>query len=174
MNLSDTILITKVILNNDHVAFKSLIERYQSDLRILFMRLTNGNKDIVDDLAQETFIRVFKYLSGYNANSQFRTWLFRIGYNVFYEYYKKRKNEATTIQSVSSNDTNYNEIKLTIDYQNALKVLNEKEKAAITLFYEKGLTHRDISKVLKQPLGSVKTNILRGKVKLKKFYGYEK
>lgn len=173
MNLSDSILITKVILRNDHIAFKNLIERYQSDLRGLFLRLTNGNKDIADDLAQETFIRVFKYLSGFKANAKFKTWLFRIGYNVFYEYNKKKMFEKASPVSIEPNNK-YHETKLTIDYDNALKILNPNEKAAIVLYFEKGFTHEDISKITKQPLGTVKTNILRGKEKLKKFYRYER
>jgi RNA polymerase sigma-70 factor (ECF subfamily) len=172
MNLSDKILITKVVLRDDHLAFKNLIERYQSDLRGLFFRLTNGNKDLVDDLAQETFIRVYKYLSNYKAKAQFKTWIFRIGYNVFFEHIKKHKKDNQVKESlndiIKTNETN-----VSIDYQNALKVLNINEKAAIVLHYEKGFTHIDISKILNKPLGTVKTNILRGKEKLKKFYNYE-
>ena len=173
MNLSDTILITKVILKNDHHAFKLLIEKYQSDLRALFLRLTNGNKDLADDLAQETFIRIYKYLSGFNAKAQFKTWLFRIAYNVFYEYYNKNKRESAHFVPLNEN-MNKAETEITIDYQNALNVLNENEKITIILSYEKGFSHSDISKILNQPLGTIKTNILRGKEKLKKFYGYEK
>lgn len=173
MNLSDSVLITKVILRNDHNAFKKLIERYQSDLRGLFLCLTNGNKDIADDLAQETFIRVFKYLSGFNAKAKFKTWFFRIGYNVFYEYFEKNKNEKLNSYSSEIDHETY-EINHTIDFENALKVLNPNEKTVIVLHFEKGFTHKEISKISNQPLGTVKTNILRGKEKLKKFYSYER
>ena len=78
MNLSDSILIAKIIVYDDHLAFKKLVERYQSDIRGLLFRLTNGNADIVDDLAQECFIRIYKYLSSYNAKAKFKTWLFNI------------------------------------------------------------------------------------------------
>jgi len=100
MKISDAILISKVILRDDHLAFKKLIERYQYDLKGLLLRLSNGNKDTVDDLAQETFIRVYKYLSGFNAKSQFKTWLFRIAYNVFYEHYKKHNKEIAEVDSL--------------------------------------------------------------------------
>ena len=171
MSLSDSILITKVIIRNDHAAFKILIERYQSDLRGLFLRLTNGNKDITDDLAQETFIRVFKYLSGFKANAKFKTWLFRIGYNVFYEYCEKNKiiNTYSTEIEHEVYETKHN-----MDFETALKVLNHNEKTAITLYFEKGFTHKEIAKITLQALGTVKTNILRGKEKLKIFYQYER
>ena len=172
MNLSDTLLITKVILKDDHYAFKVLIEKYQSDVRGLFHRLTNGNQELVDDLAQETFIRVYKYLSSFNSKAKFKTWLFRIAYNVFYEYYNKNQERTKSVPLVE--DMSITETEITIDYQNALNVLNENERTTIILSYEKGFSHNDISRILNQPLGTVKTNILRGKEKLKKFYGYDK
>ena len=60
-----------------------------------------------------------------------------------------------------------------IDIQNALKILKENEKVAILLHYDKGYSHNEIAKIMDIPLGTVKTNILRGKEKLKKYYNYE-
>jgi RNA polymerase sigma-70 factor (ECF subfamily) len=174
MSLSDSILITQVIINDDHLAFKTLVERYQSDIRGLLLRLTHGNKDITDDLAQEFFIRVYKYLSSYNAKAKFKTWLFRIAYNVFYEYYNKNKIIQLDIDSLEIADKDYNDSNNVIDFQQALKVLNQNEQIVIVLHFEKGFTHKEVSKITKQPLGTVKTNIMRGKEKLKKFYNYER
>jgi RNA polymerase sigma factor (sigma-70 family) len=174
MSISDSILIAKVIFNDDHLAFKKLVERYQSDIRGLFLRLTHGNKDIIDDLAQESFIRVYKYLSSYNAKAKFKTWLFRIAYNVFYEYYNKNKIIQLDMDSVEIVDQEFNKLNDTIDFQQALKVLNQNEKIVIVLHFEKGFTHKEVSKITKQPLGTVKTNIMRGKEKLRKFYNYER
>jgi RNA polymerase sigma-70 factor (ECF subfamily) len=174
MSLSDSILITKVILNDDHLAFKILVERYQSDIRGLLLRLTHGNKDIVDDIAQESFIRVYKYLSSYSAKAKFKTWLFRIAYNEFYEYYNKNKIFQLNVDSEEVASQEYNNSGNAIDFQQSLKVLNQNEKIVIVLHFEKGFTHKEISKITNQPLGTVKTNIMRGKEKLKKFYNYER
>lgn len=174
MSLSDSILITQVILYDDHRAFKKLVERYQSDIRGLFLRLTHGNKGIVDDLAQESFIRVYKYLSGYTAKANFKTWIFRIAYNVFYEYHKKNTIVQVDIDSMEVINQEHSNSNSAIDFQEALKVLNQNERIAIVLHYEKGFSHREISNITKQPLGTVKTNILRGKEKLKIFYNYER
>ena len=174
MSISDSILITKVIFNDDHLAFKKLVERYQADIRGFFLRLTHGNKDIIDDLAQESFIRVYKYLSSYNAKAKFKTWLFRIAYNVFYEYYNKNKIIQLDMDSVEIVDQEFNNLNDIIDFQQALKVLNQNEKIVIILHFEKGFTHKEVSKITRQPLGTVKTNIMRGKEKLRKFYNYER
>ena len=173
MSLPDSILITRVIVNDDHLAFKILVERYQSDIRSLLLRLTHGNKDIVDDLAQDSFIRVYKYLSSYNAKAKFKTWLFRITYNVFCEYYNKNRIVQLDINTLEFRDKESDNSSHAIDFQQALKVLNVNEQIVIILHFEKGFTHKEISKITKQPLGTVKTNIMRGKEKLKKFYNYE-
>jgi len=49
-------------------------------------------------------------------------------------------------------------------------MLNEKEEIAIILNYEKGFSHSEIAKIMKLPIGTVKTNISRGKAKLKKYF----
>ena len=172
MNLSDTSLIALVLLNNDHRAYAKLVVKYQSDVRGLFIKLTNGNKALADDLAQDSFIRAYKYLRTFKATASFSTWLYRISYNVFIDHTKKIKRTADMddFDCISADDK---DVDSEIDLQNAIKILNEKEKAAILLHYDKGYSHNEIAKIMDIPLGTVKTNILRAKVKLKKYYNYE-
>src|SRR5665647_35182 len=91
MNLSDKSLIALVLLNNDHRAFEKIVVKYQSDVRGLFIKLTSGDKALADDLAQDTFIRAYKYLRTFKATASFSTWLYRISYNVFIDHTKSLK-----------------------------------------------------------------------------------
>jgi RNA polymerase sigma-70 factor (ECF subfamily) len=172
MILSDMSLIAMVILNNDHRAYGKLVSKYQSDVRGLLIRLTNGDKALADDLAQEVFIRAYVYLKSYKATANFSTWLYRISYNVFIDNYKSKKQTSDIgdydfIQEVNE------DVSSKIDLENAIKVLKQNEKVLVLLHYEKGYSHSEIAKILQVPLGTVKTNILRAKAKLKKFYNYE-
>jgi len=172
MKFSDASLIALVLLNNDHRAFGKLVTKYQSDVRGLLVKLTNGNKALADDLAQDVFIRAYKYLKSFKATASFSTWLYRISYNVFIDYTKSLKKT----EDIESYDCIYdiaNDVVSGIDMQNALKILNEYEKVAILLHYDKGYSHNEIAKIMDIPLGTVKTNILRAKEKLKKYYNYE-
>jgi len=173
MNLSDKSLIALVLLNNDHSAFEKIVVKYQSDVRGLFVKLTNGNKALADDLAQDSFIRVYKYLKTFKATADFSTWLYRVSYNVFIDYTKslKKTNDIVGYDCVSDDDK---DVGSEIDLQNAMRVLNENEKVAILLHYDKGYSHNEIAKIMEIPLGTVKTNILRAKEKLKKYYNYER
>ena len=172
MNLSDKSLIALVLLNNDHRAFEKIVVKYQSDVRGLFIKLTNGNKALADDLAQDTFIRAYKYLRTFKATAGFSTWLYRISYNVFIDHTKsiKKTDDIEGYDCISEDD---NDVSSEMDMQSALKVLNENEKVAILLHYDKGHSHNEIAKIMDIPLGTVKTNILRAKEKLKKYYNYE-
>jgi RNA polymerase sigma-70 factor, ECF subfamily len=172
MNLSDMSLITMVLLNNDHRAFGKLVTKYQSDVRGLLVKLTNGDKALADDLAQDVFIRAYKYLKSFKATASFSTWLYRIAYNVFIDYSKSLK-KTEDIEGYDCFSDIALDVGSEIDIQNALKVLKENEKVAILLHYEKGFSHNEIAKIMDMPLGTIKTNILRAKEKLKKYYNYE-
>ncbi len=172
MSLSDTSLIALILLNNDHRAYQKLVLKYQSDVRNLFIKLTNGNKSLADDLAQDVFIRAYKYLHTFHATASFSTWLYRISYNVFIDYAKSIKT-TDTIEGYDTISDSNSDISAEIDLQNALKVLKENEKIVILLHYDKGYSHNEIAKIIDMPLGSVKTNILRAKEKLKRYYTHE-
>ena len=164
MNLSDKSLIALVLLNNDHRAYEKIVIKYQSDVRGLFIKLTNGNKALADDLAQDAFIRAYKYLRTFKATAGFSTWLYRISYNVFIDYTKslKKTDDIEGYDCISEDDK---DVGSEIDMQSALKVLNGNEKVAILLHYDKGYSHNEIAKIMDIPLGTVKTNILKSKGK---------
>jgi RNA polymerase sigma-70 factor (ECF subfamily) len=173
MNFSDLGLISLVILNNDHRAYGKLVLKYQSEVRCLLLKLSCGDKDLTDDLAQEVFIRAYKYLKSYKAAASFSTWLYRISYNVFIDHCKSKKKTPDFDDYDYPQEIN-EDVSSAIDLQNALKVLKPNEKIVILMHYEKGFSHSEIAGILKFPLGTVKTNILRAKEKLKKYYQYEK
>jgi RNA polymerase sigma-70 factor (ECF subfamily) len=171
MSENDINLIRRIILYNDHKAFDILIDKHQSAVRNLFFKMTSGNKALTDDLSQEVFIRVFRHLKSYNSTAQFSTWIYKVALNVFYDHKRKMRysEEIISDNSICEEESIDNKI----DVVNALGVLNDKEKAAIILQYEKGFSHSEIAKIMKLPIGTVKTNILRGKAKLKEYFKYE-
>lgn len=174
--LSDITLILRVTLNNDVEAFSRLVEKHQSALRRFFLNLTEGNKPLSDDLAQETFIKAYTHLKQFKIQSKFTTWLFRIGYNAFYDYKRNLKQEL----SIDSNEiiplkssTTQTE---SMDIYQALNSLNENEKICVSLFYMEDIQIKEIAKITQLPEGSIKSNLSRGRAKLAKFLkqnGYE-
>ena len=171
---SDEYLISKIILYDDHQAFRELIGRHQNDIRNLLLKLVNFNDRDLDDLAQETIIRIYKYLKTFKGQSSFKTWLYTITYRVFIDAnkkgkkYRQLKNEEEKV-SLQKKEA-YSKIDSKIDAEITISCLRPEEKVAIQLSYLQGFSHKEIAEILDCPIGTVKSHINRGKQRIRKFY----
>ncbi|MBP1664723.1 MAG: polymerase, sigma-24 subunit, RpoE [Bacteroidetes bacterium] len=169
------LLVSQVVIADDHRAFDRLVQKYQSPIRRFLINLTMGDTMLSDDLAQETFIKAYLNIRSFQGISAFSTWLYRIAYNTFYDSVRvKRGYDDLNIAELDkkySTETEYSAEKN--DIFAALKLLRKDEQAAILLCYMEDKTHREISKIMNIPLGTVKTNILKGKEKMGKFLRQE-
>ena len=170
MPLTDADLVARVIVDDDHHAFAELVRLHQSAVRGLLRSLVRTDVTLADDLAQETFLRAYKNIRSFRGEAKFGTWLYRIGYNVFREEARKRK-ELVGLdeeQLESEQDPGTVDPGLRHDLAQALGVLPLHERTAIVLCCQNGLSHDEAARVLDIPLGTVKTNVLRGREKLKR------
>ena len=123
-----------------------------------------------EDAWQETFLRAYKNIRSFRGEARFSTWLYRIAYNCFREEARKRK-ELVGIdetQLEGEPDSRSVDPALKHDLMHALQLLPLHERSAILLCCQNGLSHDEAARVLDIPLGTVKTNVLRGREKLKK------
>ncbi len=74
----------------DEIAFENLVRRYEHRLLRVIYRFVR-NRDLADDLAQETFLRAFERLAQFDTSRRFGPWLFRIGVNLTLDYLRKQK-----------------------------------------------------------------------------------
>lgn len=171
MELSDSDLIARVLLKDDHHAFGELVKRHQSAVRGALRKLTGGDEVLSDELAQETFLRAYRSLRTYRGAAKFSTWLYRIAYNVFqtqarrvrpHELFEEDRHAPAQQPQIEAVDWQH-------DLESALRGLTDHERAAITLCYTSGLTQEEAARVLQCPLGTVKTNILTAKEKLRRY-----
>ncbi len=86
----DMMWVARCALLDDRKAFASLVDKYQGRVKRFFLSLTGGDESLSDDLAQETFIKVYYHLRSYKGLSSFSTWLFRVAYNLYYDELRKR------------------------------------------------------------------------------------
>ena len=170
MSLTDADLVARVLLDEDQNAFSELVRRHQSAVRGLLRQLTRSDVALADDLAQETFIRAYKNIRSFRGEAKFSTWLYRIAYNCFREDARKRK-ELVGIDETQlerEHDPGTVDPALRQDLAHALQLLPLHERTAVLLCCQNGLSHDEAARVLDIPLGTVKTNVLRGREKLKK------
>jgi RNA polymerase sigma factor (sigma-70 family) len=166
---SDPELIARVLVEQDHEAFGELVLRYQSPLRLWLRRLTKGDASLADDLSQEAFVRAYRSLSSYRASGSFQSWLFRIAYRQYLNEIRRRSEPVGREADVADSEsgTVLPPDGRSMDLEAAMKQVTHEQRAALTLCYQNGLTHEEAAAVLGCPVGTVKTNILRGKETLR-------
>jgi RNA polymerase sigma-70 factor, ECF subfamily len=178
-SLSDIALIAKVVALHDNNAFDSLVRRYQSPVRRFLLHLAGGDSMLSDDLSQETFIKAYERIGTFKNLSNFQTWLFRIAYNVFYDYIRTRKEmpspddvDLTGVRQASSRDSD-----VATDIDAGLLTLRTEERTCVTLQLIEDLSIDRIVIITGMPVGTVKSNLSRGKAKLANYlrlHGYDR
>ena len=160
--LNDISLVAQVVVFRNTRAFDQLVQKYQSPVRRFFLNLTCGDSELSDDLAQDTFIKAYTNLSS------FSTWLYRIAYNVFYDYIRSRK-ETTDLDARevdAANSTEQVNVGEQMDVYQSLRTLKEIERTCITLFYMEDVSIDKIAGITGCPVGTVKSHLSRAKDKL--------
>ena len=168
--MSDAELIARVLVSEDTAAFGELVQRHQSAVRRFLRHLTCADAARADDLAQETFVSAWKNLRRYDGRALFSTWLLGIAHNHWRNARRKMRAdetpdsavapEAAVAASTASSDLSH-------DLETALSQLRDDERVALHLAYQQGLSHPEIAALLGCPIGTVKTNIARGKDRLR-------
>jgi RNA polymerase sigma factor (sigma-70 family) len=168
VSFTDADLIARVLAHEDQFAFGELVRRYQSPVRAFLMRMSRGDTHLADDLAQETFLKAWQKLRTFRGAARFSTWLFGIAFNEFRSACRRRKELDDTGLAETEEVATVTNTSLRMDLNEALQSLHSAERAALVLCCQNGLSHEEAAQVLECPLGTVKTNILRGKEKLRR------
>ena len=179
--VSDAQLIARALVAGDRHAFAELVKRHQSSVRACLRKLTAGNHALADDLAQDTFVLAWRNLATFRQEAKFSTWLYRIATNCWLADARKRKEELLGDRADEIADEDADAMPhvddihadhargttLRMDLERAMALLSDAERAAIVQCYHNDLTHEEAAYVLGCPVGTVKTHVLRGKLKLK-------
>lgn len=166
--LNDISLVAQVVVFKNTGAFDRLVRKYQSQIRRFFLNLTCGDSELSDDLAQDTFIKAYTNIASFKNLSDFSTWLYRVAYNVFYDYIRSRKETAGLDSREIDNIHNAEQenVGQKMDVYESLKMLREIERTCITLFYVEDTGIDKIAGIVGCPAGTVKSHLSRGKEKL--------
>ena len=144
------------------------MEREQEALRGFLLALCCGNKSDADDLAQDTLVKAYLSLAGYQDKGKFRSWLFKIAHNTFLNHKASCRmmesiDEARTLIGGTEADSSFEHQDLYL----ALRTLPPKERSAITLYYMNGYSIKEIATITDASQDAVKQQLSRGRDKLK-------
>ena len=177
-NITDEQLI-KQFQEGDRQSYNELVFRYKDKILNFLYRFVY-DMDLAEDLAQETFLKVYLKKDSYREISKFSTWMYTIASNLAKTELRKIKRRKTySISEISDVDREVNffvqdenpDDKLDDNESNILHEsifeLEEDFRTIIILREIQELSYENISKILKLPLGTVKSRINRGKLKLR-------
>ena len=130
-------------------------------------------------MAQDTFIKAYTNIASFKNLSSFSTWLYRIAYNIFYDYIRSRKetNDLDAREVDATSSVEQDNLGQKMDVYQSLKTLKEIERTCITLFYMEDVSIEKIAGITGCPVGTVKSHLSRGKEKLANYLnknGYER
>lgn len=178
---TDAELVNLSLKNPDH--FVELVNRYEKKLFRYVRRLSGLESESIEDVLQEAFIKVYTNLNDYNPNFNFSSWAYRITHNETINYLKKNKKQfilpletddketKNLIDALESESNIMDETirkELSEKVRKAINLLPEKYREILVLRYMEELDYREISDILRIPMGTVATTINRAKEKFKK------
>ncbi len=148
----------------DRAAFAQLVQAHQGYLRRLLARICQGDAARADDLAQEAFLKAWRALPGFRGEARFRTWLTRIAYSALAAERHLPTADSSLPEAASSDFAPG--LHWRMDLARAMDQLRPAERDALLLCVAGELSHAEAAHVLGWPLGTVKTQVLRGRRKL--------
>lgn len=177
---SDAQLVERTVAG-DQKAFELLVIKYQRRIQRLIGRMVR-DVDLVEDIAQETFIRAYRALAQFRGEAQFYTWLYRIAINTAKKALMDLKRNPTvsenSFKSDDDDETSHLENELTSSetpdavlaskeiaqiINLALEALPEDLRMAVTLREIEGLSYEEIAETMNCPIGTVRSRIFRAR-----------
>ncbi|MCU0537655.1 MAG: sigma-70 family RNA polymerase sigma factor [Hydrococcus sp. Prado102] len=167
----------------DRTAFRQLYRRYQQRVRSTLYQLCGS--EMLDDLVQEVFLRVWKGLPNLQKPSYFSTWLYRISWNVATDRRRqlaKTRPEGELYEETSEDDSPMSKIAsrpqdtpdlMKLHYQDlvqrSLECLSLEHRVVLVLHDLEDLPQKEVAKILNLPLGTVKSRLFYARHEIRKF-----
>ena len=169
-------------LAGDTRAYELLVIKYQRRIQRLIARMVR-DVDLVEDIAQETFIRAYRALHQFRGDAQFYTWLYRIAVNTAKKALLDLKHDPLVTEAALRPNDDEDETfqpanepiaeetpetvlaarEIAAAVQAALEALPEDLRQAVTLREIEGLSYEDIAAVMNCPIGTVRSRIFRAR-----------
>ncbi len=170
------------VLRGDNDAFGQLVEKYQTKVYNLALRMC-GNEDDAFDLAQEAFLRAWRSLGSFQFESAFSTWLFRLSSNICLDFLRAKKRRATVSLTMTDDESGESQLDLpdpsktpeeavlaAEDRRLLAQAMNElpaDQRQILTLRAIDDLSYAEIAEILQLQEGTVKSRLSRARTALR-------
>ena len=171
----------------EEAAYRELVRRYERPLFSLLYRMVR-DRELAEDLAQETFVKALNAIESYRPEYKFSSWIFKIANNAAIDHLRRRELdtlslegsphaetpeaiEATALQIGDRQESPLDEVEareLGGEIEAAIAKLRPEYRSCILLRHVEGRAYEEIAEILGLPLGTVKTYIHRARNELRR------
>ena len=171
----------------EEAAYRELVRRYERPLFSLLYRMVR-DRELAEDLAQETFVKALNAIESYRPEYKFSSWIFKIANNAAIDHLRRRELdtlslegsphaetpeaiEATALQIGNRQESPLDEVEareLGGEIEAAIAKLRPEYRSCILLRHVEGRAYEEIADILGLPLGTVKTYIHRARNELRR------
>ena len=174
--LNDNEIISQV-LSGDQQAYAVLVNRYQNYVFTLSLRMVKSRED-AEEVAQDVFIKAYKYLADFRGASKFTTWLYTIVNNTCISFLRKKKLEIHSLDNekvFELADNNDSGMRANLVKQKsriamvkkAIGLLNPADAEVVTLFYQAEQSLEEMAQILGIEVNAAKVRLHRARTRLK-------
>lgn len=168
--------IRETYMTDPESGFRMLVEKFQSPMYWHIRRMVVSHED-AEDVLQETFIKIFRHLDDFRAESSLSTWVYRIATNECIRFLNRRKELLVSTEEVQEDLMNRLMASEYVDYDNAMEVkfqqailtLPEKQRLVFNLRYYDELKYEEISRITDTKVETLKANYYFAKEKIKEY-----
>lgn len=175
MTTNDDQKLIEAISQGDTKAYAQLVNRYKDLVFTLALRMLKHREE-AEEVAQDTFVKVFRSLNRFKGDSKFSTWIYKVTYNTCLDRIKKNKKhyndvaiDAFTLNKLVTIDNALDNLikeEKSVVIKQCINKLPEDSSALLTLFYFEELTLEEIAKIINIETNTVKVKLFRARKKL--------
>ncbi len=166
----------------DEAAFQELMRRYMKQIFNFARQYTQTSED-AEDVTQDTFFKVWKYIGRYTTGRTFKPWLYTIARNTALDFLKKKRpasfsdldNPETDVQFADTLEDPeplapevFERAALVGQLETALVDIHPEHRTVLLLHYKENMTFEEIAAIVNKPMNTVKSWHHRALIKLKK------
>jgi len=172
MQLTDQELV-KECLDGNQEMFAELVAKYK---KLIFSVVYNyiRDREEIDDVCQEVFLKIYKSLDSYNPQYKFSTWSVKIATNYCLDILRKKKLHSVPIDEIESisreedtPESKYISRERTAEIRKAIEKLPEKYRIPIILYHQNGMSYKEMAQILNKPLSIIKNRLYRARLTLR-------
>lgn len=158
------------VARGDPSAYRALCNRYLAPIHRFAQRML-GSATEAEDVAQETFLRIWQHADRYTPSAAVSTWIYRIARNLCIDRIRRRREQSDRISQIDTDERPSLLLarkELAAQVEQALQDLPERQRTALCLVHYEGLSQQEAADVMEVGVEALESLLARGRRTLRK------